>query len=46
MSGTNKLVQSIIQGKKGGESTLTSSLMNANSVAKAQDIKGGKKVKR
>ncbi len=46
MSGTNKLIQSIIQGKKGSESALTSALTNANEVAKQQDIKDGKKAKK
>ncbi len=33
MSGTNKTVQSMIEGKKGSESALTSALENANEVA-------------
>lgn len=33
MSGTNKLVQSMIEGKKGSESSLISALQNANEVA-------------
>ena len=44
--GTNKLVQSIIQGKKGSESSLTKALENANEEAIKQDIKDGKKAKK
>lgn len=35
MSGTNKLVVSMITEKKGSNSALTSALMNANNVAAA-----------
>lgn len=43
MSGTNKLIQSVIEGKKGSQASLTKSLMNANNEAKKQDKKSGKK---
>lgn len=38
-SGTNRLINSVITGKKGGQSTLTSALMNANNEAKKEDKK-------
>lgn len=46
MSGTNRLVQSIIVEKKGSESALTKALTNANEEAIKQDPKGAKKEKK
>ena len=42
MSGTNKLIQSTLEG--GSESALTAGLMNANEVAKKNEGKGKKKI--
>lgn len=41
MSGTNKIIQSVMEGKKASQSALTNALMNANNVAIS--IQGGKK---
>lgn len=46
MSGTRRLLSSVIAGKKGSESALTSVLMNENEEAKKQDVKNGKKQKK
>ena len=48
MGATNNLVQSVFEkkGKGASESVFTKMLENSNEVAKAQDVPGGKKVKR
>lgn len=45
-SGTNRAVMSDVIMKKGSESMLTKSLVNANEAAKALDPKNAKKAKK
>lgn len=46
MSGTSRLVNSVITKKNGSESALTSALENQNEVAKKEDVKGETKEKK